>query len=93
MTAATTSTRTALPAPQYAARVALTSPTGRGLLDGAWWPRSRDLAAELPELDPHTMLLLPYGTGRRVHGSRGSTRAARRPPATSTRGVPTAAGR
>jgi len=88
--------------------VALKSPTGRGLLDGAWWPRSRDLATELPaladvldplwgritrvavnpmlwpvvpgkvtvrdrvlkigwftpELDPHKLLLLSYGTGR-----------------------------
>ncbi|MGY5107086.1 DUF5994 family protein, partial [Streptomyces sp. 900105245] len=50
MTATSTSTHTALPPPQPAARVALTSPTGRGLLDGAWWPRSRDLAAELPAL-------------------------------------------
>ncbi|MER5946601.1 DUF5994 family protein [Streptomyces sp. NPDC001904] len=88
--------------------MALKSPTGGGLLDGAWWPRSRDLAAELPslaealgplwgritrvavnpmlwpvvprkvtvrdhvlkigwftpELDPHKLLLLSYGTGR-----------------------------
>ncbi|WP_328552350.1 DUF5994 family protein [Streptomyces sp. NBC_00358] len=80
----------------------------RGLLDGAWWPRSRDLLSELPaltdvldplwgriihvavnpehwpviphkvpvsghvvkvgwftpELDPHKLLLLSYGTGR-----------------------------
>jgi hypothetical protein len=80
----------------------------RGLLDGAWWPRSRDLPRELPaltdvldslwgrithvavnpehwpviphevpvsghvvkvgwftpELDPHKLLLLSYGTGR-----------------------------
>ncbi|WP_328439157.1 DUF5994 family protein [Streptomyces sp. NBC_00444] len=48
MTATTTSTRTA--PPPSAARVALKSPTGRGLLDGAWWPRSRDLATELPAL-------------------------------------------
>ncbi|MGD6755807.1 DUF5994 family protein [Streptomyces sp. BH105] len=88
--------------------MALKSPTGRGLLDGAWWPASRDLTAELPalaqaldplwgritrvavnpmlwpvvprrvpvqgrvlnvgwftpELDPHQLLLLSYGTGR-----------------------------
>ncbi|MER5440145.1 DUF5994 family protein [Streptomyces sp. NPDC002790] len=50
MTATTTSIHTALPPPSSAARVALKSPTGRGLLDGAWWPRSRDLAAELPGL-------------------------------------------
>ncbi|MHC5259334.1 DUF5994 family protein [Streptomyces sp. UC4497] len=108
MTASTTSLRTALPPPLSPARVALKSPTGHGLLDGAWWPRSRDLAAELPglvdvldplwgritrvavnpmlwpvvprkvtlhervlkvgwftpELDPHKLLLLSYGTGR-----------------------------
>ncbi|MFF1303493.1 DUF5994 family protein [Streptomyces sp. NPDC058307] len=34
-----------------AARLALkTDGTSRGLLDGAWWPRSRDLLRELPEL-------------------------------------------
>ncbi|MFJ9129722.1 DUF5994 family protein [Streptomyces sp. NPDC102340] len=108
MTATTTSTHTALPPPTSAARVALKSSPGRGLLDGAWWPRSRDLSAELPgladvldplwgritrvavnpmlwpvvprkvtvhdrvmkigwftpELDPHKLLLLTYGTGR-----------------------------
>ncbi|WP_338701998.1 DUF5994 family protein [Streptomyces sp. Q6] len=102
----TLTTLTTLPPPS--ARVALKSPTGRGLLDGAWWPRSRDLAAELPalsaeldplwgritrvavnpmlwpvvprsvavhghvlkigwftpELDPHKLLLLSYGSGR-----------------------------
>ncbi|WP_031023831.1 DUF5994 family protein [Streptomyces sp. NRRL WC-3725] len=92
-----------------AARLALkTDGTSRGLLDGAWWPRSRDLLSELPalidvldplwgritriavnpehwpviprqvpvdghivkvgwftpELDPHKLLLLSYGTGR-----------------------------
>ncbi|MFZ3562723.1 DUF5994 family protein [Streptomyces sp. BH097] len=96
------------PTPAVAVRMALKSPTGRGLLDGAWWPASRDLAAELPslaqaldplwgritrvavnpmlwpvvprkvpvqgrvlkvgwftpELDPHKLLLLSYGTGR-----------------------------
>ncbi|MFZ3558463.1 DUF5994 family protein [Streptomyces sp. BH055] len=46
MIATTTSTRT----PLAPARVALKSPTGGGLLDGAWWPRSRDLAAEFPAL-------------------------------------------
>ncbi|NEB74843.1 hypothetical protein G3I40_06290 [Streptomyces sp. SID14478] len=88
--------------------MSLKSPTGGGLLDGAWWPRSRDLTVELPalaavldplwgritrvavnpmlwsvvprgvtvgdrvlkigwftpELDPHKLLLLSYGTGR-----------------------------
>ena len=33
------------------ARVALAPPNAaRGLLDGAWWPRSRDLSRELPAL-------------------------------------------
>ncbi|MGP4013898.1 DUF5994 family protein [Streptomyces sp. 4N124] len=92
-----------------AARLALkTDGTSRGLLDGAWWPRSQDLLSELPaltdmldplwgritriavnpkywpviprqvpvnghivkvgwftpEIDPHKLLLLSYGTGR-----------------------------
>ncbi|MEV5317113.1 DUF5994 family protein [Streptomyces sp. NPDC052687] len=92
-----------------AVRLALkTDGTPRGLLDGAWWPRSRDLLSELsaltdvldarwgritriavnpehwpviprripvdghivkvgwfsPEIDPHKLLLLSYGTGR-----------------------------
>ncbi|MBQ0916329.1 DUF5994 family protein [Streptomyces sp. RM99] len=92
-----------------AARLALRADgTSRGLLDGAWWPRSRDLPSELPaltdvldplwgritriavnpehwpviprqvpvnghivkvgwftpEIDPHKLLLLSYGTGR-----------------------------
>ncbi|MEU3346227.1 DUF5994 family protein [Streptomyces sp. NPDC006700] len=92
-----------------AVRVALkTDGISRGLLDGAWWPRSRDLMTELPaltdvldslwgrithvavnprywpviphevpvrghivkvgwftpEIDPHKLLLLSYGTGR-----------------------------
>ncbi|MEU9296147.1 DUF5994 family protein [Streptomyces sp. NPDC048266] len=42
---------TATLAPPLSARLALTPETTRaGLLDGAWWPRSRDLAAELPSL-------------------------------------------
>ncbi|MGW0903053.1 DUF5994 family protein [Streptomyces sp. NPDC002853] len=48
--------RTSTPLAMSRARVALKSPTGRDLLDGAWWPRSRDLAVELvalvDELDP-----------------------------------------
>ncbi|MGC4975380.1 DUF5994 family protein [Streptomyces sp. DT199] len=93
-----------------AARLALKTDDGtsRGLLDGAWWPRSRDLLSELPsltdvldplwgritriavnpthwpvipgkvpvgghivkvgwftpEIDPHKLLLLSYGTSR-----------------------------
>ncbi|MBC9714609.1 hypothetical protein H9Y04_18795 [Streptomyces sp. TRM66268-LWL] len=46
---ATTHSAPTAPAPA-AARLALKSPAGHGLLDGAWWPRSRDLAAELPAL-------------------------------------------
>ncbi|MFF3493274.1 DUF5994 family protein [Streptomyces sp. NPDC002795] len=108
MIATTLTTRSIRPPPSDAARVALKSQTGCGLLDGAWWPRSRDLTAELPalaeildplwgritrvavnpmlwpvvprkvavghrvmsvgwfnpELDPHKLLLLSYGTGR-----------------------------
>ncbi|WP_210579778.1 DUF5994 family protein [Streptomyces sp. GESEQ-4] len=42
-----------------AARLALkTDDTSRGLLDGAWWPRSRDLLSELPAL---TDVLDPLG--------------------------------
>ncbi|MEU3506488.1 DUF5994 family protein [Streptomyces longwoodensis] len=96
------------PAAAPAARLALKADGPRGLLDGAWWPRSRDLLHELPalmdvldplwgritriavnpehwpviprkipvaghivkagwftpELDPHKLLLLSYGTGR-----------------------------
>ncbi|WP_406862153.1 DUF5994 family protein [Streptomyces sp. HUAS MG47] len=38
-------------APSHSARLSLTPKTTlAGLLDGAWWPRSRDLAAELPPL-------------------------------------------
>ncbi|MFF3494483.1 DUF5994 family protein [Streptomyces sp. NPDC002795] len=103
MTGTTTPTHATL-TPRFAL-----SPTGGGLLDGAWWPRSRDLTAELPaladvlaplwgrvtrvavnpmlwpvvprkvtvgdrvlkigwftpDLDPHTMLLLSLGNGRR----------------------------
>lgn len=104
---------TTLPRPEPvaapAARLALrTDGASRGLLDGAWWPRSRDLLSELPaltdvldplwgritriavnpkhwpviphkvpvdghivkvgwftpEIDPHKLLLLSYGTGR-----------------------------
>ncbi|MGW3105052.1 DUF5994 family protein [Streptomyces sp. NPDC001100] len=97
------------PAAAPAARLALKSDgAAPGLLDGAWWPRSRDLLSELPsltavldplwgritrvavnptywpdiprkvpvdghvvkagwftELDPHKLLLLSYGNGRR----------------------------
>ncbi|NBE50484.1 DUF5994 family protein [Streptomyces boluensis] len=38
-------------APLLSARLSLTPKTAlAGLLDGAWWPRSRDLTAELPPL-------------------------------------------
>ncbi|KPI02175.1 hypothetical protein OK074_5359 [Actinobacteria bacterium OK074] len=39
---------TTLPAPPV--RLALKAGGSRGLLDGAWWPRSRDLLSELPAL-------------------------------------------
>ncbi|MFD3663892.1 DUF5994 family protein [Streptomyces sp. NPDC058659] len=42
---------TAALAPPLSARLSLTPKTTlTGLLDGAWWPRSRDLATELPPL-------------------------------------------
>ncbi|MEV4944322.1 DUF5994 family protein [Streptomyces sp. NPDC053755] len=42
---------TATLAPPLSARLSLTPKTSlTGLLDGAWWPRSRDLATELPLL-------------------------------------------
>ncbi|WP_199551481.1 DUF5994 family protein [Streptomyces sp. N35] len=50
MTATATSLRITPPPSPSGARVELKSPTGQGLLDGAWWPRSRDLTAELPAL-------------------------------------------
>ncbi|WP_058044396.1 DUF5994 family protein [Streptomyces roseifaciens] len=37
-------------APSPPARLSLTPGTASGLLDGAWWPRSRDLSRELPAL-------------------------------------------
>ncbi|MEH6374568.1 DUF5994 family protein [Streptomyces sp. KLMMK] len=37
-------------APPPPARLFLTPGTAPGLLDGAWWPRSRDLSRELPAL-------------------------------------------
>jgi hypothetical protein len=36
--------------PAKTAKSAKTDGTSRGLLDGAWWPRSRDLLSELPAL-------------------------------------------
>lgn len=36
--------------PSPPARLSLTPGTTPGLLDGAWWPRSRDLSRELPAL-------------------------------------------
>ncbi|MGK5728643.1 DUF5994 family protein [Streptomyces sp. URMC 124] len=37
-------------APSPPARLSLTPGKARGRLDGAWWPRSRDLSRELPAL-------------------------------------------
>ncbi|MDL4813742.1 DUF5994 family protein [Actinomadura opuntiae] len=40
-----------LPLPPASSRLRLAADgTGRGLIDGGWWPRSRDAAAELTEL-------------------------------------------
>ncbi len=51
MTATTLQPIPTAPTPAPAVRISL-KPAGesRGLLDGAWWPRSRDLASELPSL-------------------------------------------
>src|SRR5688500_19351595 len=56
---------------------------GAGVLDGGWWPRSRELVFELGELVDH----LPVEHGRVV-------RASFSPPDwdTSSRGIPTATG-
>lgn len=44
---------TASPAPSAKARLLMQRDrTGRGLLDGGWWPRTNDPAAELPGLIP-----------------------------------------
>lgn len=44
---------TASPAPPTEARLLMQQDrTGRGLLDGGWWPRTNDPAAELPGLIP-----------------------------------------
>ncbi|MFF3345110.1 DUF5994 family protein [Streptomyces sp. NPDC002779] len=40
----------AAPAARLALKPGKTDGTSRGLLDGAWWPRSRDLLSELPAL-------------------------------------------
>jgi hypothetical protein len=42
------------------ARLRLTEPSGRGQLDGSWWPRSRDVTVELREL----LDALPTSAGR-----------------------------
>jgi hypothetical protein len=44
-------------------RLALTASTGRGGLDGAWWPRSRNLETELADLVDH----FPATSGRIMH--------------------------
>lgn len=61
----TPATPTTLLAPPRAARLVLTPKTAlAGQLDGAWWPRSRDLAAELPVLV--AALAEPWGRITRV---------------------------
>lgn len=41
------------PAPPGVLRLSLAQDPGKNSLDGAWWPRSRDLAAELADLVDH----------------------------------------
>lgn len=48
--------------PHHAPRIELATPSRRRPLDGAWWPRSRDLAVELAGL----VAGLPSETGRVV---------------------------
>lgn len=58
------------PGPVPAARLQLARAGGPpGLLDGAWWPRSRDLARELPALLAVTDPLLGRITHATVHRS------------------------
>jgi hypothetical protein len=53
MRSSTEDRTTASPPPPAEPRVRLQDDhSGRGLLDGGWWPRSADPAAELPELIP-----------------------------------------
>ncbi|WP_399087280.1 DUF5994 family protein [Streptomyces sp. BBFR2] len=49
--------------PTPPARLSLTRGTAPGLLDGAWWPRSRDLSRELPALAAR----LDHSWGRVTH--------------------------
>ena len=43
--------RDATPSPAQSARISFRQPVSRsGFIDAAWWPRSRDLTAELPAL-------------------------------------------
>ncbi|WP_330328924.1 DUF5994 family protein [Streptomyces sp. NBC_00536] len=61
----TTSAASPTAAPPCPARLTLTPKTAlAGQLDGAWWPRSRDLAAELPVLV--AALAEPWGRITRV---------------------------
>ncbi|CAM5645665.1 hypothetical protein SAVIM338S_06386 [Streptomyces avidinii] len=64
-TAATTSPALSVAVPPRPARLVLTPKTAlAGQLDGAWWPRSRDLEAELPALV--AALVQPWGRITRV---------------------------
>jgi hypothetical protein len=64
-------------------RLRMAPDPGAGVMDGGWWPRSRELVSELGELVDH----LPVEHGRVV-------RASFSPPDwdTSSRGIPTATG-
>jgi hypothetical protein len=46
-------------------RLLLSEAAGRGVLDGAWWPQSRDLQAELADLVAH----FPPKSGRIIHAA------------------------
>jgi Family of unknown function (DUF5994) len=51
------------PPPRIPLRFRMATHSGRGQLDGGWWPQSRDLAVELADLVDH----FPPELGRIVH--------------------------
>ena len=55
--------RTNAPVEKHPLRLQLSTSIGRGALDGAWWPYSRDLAVEAVELVDH----FPAGFDRICH--------------------------
>lgn len=50
--------------PRPAARVSITATPGTAATDGAWWPRTTDLALEVPALAVAINTLLRTGTAR-----------------------------